>query len=533
MKGSSITLFFYKKSLFFTFFIRIFGKNNRKSVKECFSLGSYALVFMPKEGTIGNKLKCMKYLNIQKVLLVIAALFAFTCEGYAQYLRTSYFMEGSHYRQQLNPALSPGRGYLNLPVIGTLNASVNSSTLGYQDVMDIIDNSEDSKFFMSNDFINKLDNVNNLNVNLSTDILSAGWYKGKNFWSFNIGIRNDIGASIPRSMFEFLRNMDGLDVDDWGRLSKINEKVGAQSLEINSYAEVGVGLARNINSRLTVGGRVKALLGIGNLKLNINDITVSSNVTGYEGVDWDNLTPEQVRNLRGNAEIRVDATLENSSKLIELAENDGVIDEIDFGSFGLAGYGLGIDLGASYKLLDKLTVSASILDLGFMKWSKKNTSVAKASAHQQYNLTNTSEAYDFVEKVSSGEVLNFDMLDMKLEQQAEKDRSTSLTSTLVIGAEYELLGDWLAVGALYTGRFVKPETLNELTFSANFRPKNYLNMALSYSVLQGAGKTFGLAAKLGPLFIGTDYMFFGKDTKNLNAYVGFSIPLNKQKKLKE
>lgn len=465
----------------------------------------------------------MKCFNFRKVLLTVSVLFALSDAGNAQFLRTSYFMEGSHYRQQLNPALAPGRGYLNLPVIGTFNASVNSSTLGYQDVMDIIDNSEGSDFFMSDAFINKLDNVNNLNVNLSTDILSAGWYKGKNFWSFNIGLRNDIGASIPRTMFEFLRDMDGLDANDLRSLSSINEKVGHQSLEINSYAEVGVGLSRNITERLTVGGRVKALLGIGNLKLDINNIAVTSNVSGY---DSDNLN-----DLRGNAEIKVDATLENSSKLIELAQNsDGVIDEIDFGTFGLAGYGLGIDLGASYKLLDKLTVSASILDLGFMKWSKKNTSVAKASANQSYNLTNPSEAYEFVDKVSSGEVLNFDMLNMSLAQQAEKDRKTNLTSTLVVGAEYELLGDWLAVGALYTSRFVKPETLSELTFSANIRPKNNLNLALSYSVLQGAGKTFGVAAKLGPIFVGTDYMFFGEDTKNLNAYVGFSIPLNKQKK---
>ena len=462
--------------------------------------------------------------------MVLGILFTVHCAGYAQFLRTSYFMEGTHYRQQLNPALAPGRGYLNLPVIGTFNASVNSSTLGYQDVMDIIDNSEGSDFFTSDAFIKKLDNVNNLNVNLSTDILSAGWYKGKNFWSFNIGLRNDIGASIPKSMFEFLREMDGLSGDDWKRLSNINQKVQGQSLEINSYAEVGVGLARNITSRLTVGARVKALLGVGNLRLDINNISVTSNLSGSENIDWNNPTFEQLQNLRGSAEIKVDAVLENSSKLIELSEKDGVIDEIDFGTFGLAGYGLGIDLGASYKLMDKLTLSASLLDLGFMKWSKKNTSVAKATADQSYNLINSSERDEFVDKVSSGEVLNFDMLNMTLDNSAQKDRSTSLTSTLVLGAEYELLGDWLAVGALYTGRFAKPETLNELTFSANCRPKNNLNLALSYSVWQGSGKTFGVAAKLGPIFVGTDYMFFGKDTKNLNAYIGFSIPLNKQKK---
>lgn len=455
--------------------------------------------------------------------MVLGVLFTVHCAGYAQFLRTSYFMEGTHYRQQLNPALAPGRGYLNLPVIGTFNASVNSSTLGYQDVMDIIDNTEGGDFFKSDAFINKLDNLNNLNVNLSTDILSAGWYKGKNFWSFNIGLRNDIGASIPKGMFEFMREMDGLSADDnLERLSNINQKVGHQSLEINSYAEVGVGLARNITERLTVGARVKALLGVGNLKLDINDIAVTSNLSGYNTGD--------LNDLNGRAEIRVDATLENSSKLIELSEDDGVIDEIEFGTFGLAGYGLGIDLGASYKLMDKLTLSASLLDLGFMKWSKNNTSVAKATANQSYDLTNSSDRYEFVDKVASGEVLNFDMLNMTLDKSAQKDRSTSLTSTLVLGAEYELLGDLLAVGALYTGRFAKPETLNELTLSANIRPKNNLNLALSYSLWQGSGKTFGVAAKLGPIFVGTDYMFFGKDTKNLNAYIGFSLPLNKQQK---
>lgn len=455
--------------------------------------------------------------------MVLGVLFTVHCAGYAQFLRTSYFMEGTHYRQQLNPALAPGRGYLNLPVIGTFNASVNSSTLGYQDVMDIIDNSEGGDFFKSDAFINKLDNLNNLNVNLSTDILSAGWYKGKNFWSFNIGLRNDIGASIPKDMFEFMRKMDGLSAyDNLERLSNIDQKVGHQSLEINSYAEVGVGLARNITERLTVGARVKALLGVGNLKLDINNIAVNSNLSGYNTGD--------LNDLNGRAEIRVDATLENSSKLIELSEDDGVIDEIEFGTFGLAGYGLGIDLGASYKLMDKLTLSASLLDLGFMKWSKNNTSVAKATANQSYDLTNSSDRYEFVDKVASGEVLNFDMLNMTLDKSAQKDRSTSLTSTLVLGAEYELLGDLLAVGALYTGRFAKPETLNELTLSANIRPKNNLNLALSYSLWQGSGKTFGVAAKLGPIFVGTDYMFFGKDTKNLNAYIGFSLPLNKQKK---
>ena len=123
-------------------------------------------------------------------------------------------MEGSNQRMQLNPALMPGRGYLNIPVIGSLNATVNSSSLGYRDIMDSIENSDDSDYFMSNDFMNRLDATNNLNVNLSTAILSAGWYKGKNFWSVNVGLRNDIGAAIPKTMFQFMNNMSSREFGD-------------------------------------------------------------------------------------------------------------------------------------------------------------------------------------------------------------------------------------------------------------------------------------------------------------------------------
>ena len=471
----------------------------------------------------------MKLSNIKRNLSLVL-LFLVSIPGYAQFLRTSYFMEGSHYRQQLNPALTPDRGYINIPAIGSLNASVNSSSLSFQDVMDIIENSEDGNYFMSNDFINRLDATNNLNVNLNTDIISAGWYKGKNFWSINIGVRNDIGASIPKSMFQFMRNMDGLNIDDWSRLAHINEQVGAQSLEINSYIETGVGYARDINDRLTVGGKVKVLLGVGNLKMNINNISVSSNLSGYENIDFNNPTYEQLQNLRGEANINVDATLESSSKLLELTQENDYIDDIDFGSFGFAGYGAGVDLGVSYKLLNNLTLSASFLDLGFIKWSESHTSIATAKANHNYNLRDESDRYEFVDMVSSGEVLNYDLLQMEVNESAKESRSTGLTSSVVVGAEYALLNNWLVVGALYTARFTNPKTLNELTFSANVRPSNAFNCAISYSVIQSAGKSFGVAAKLGPLFIGTDYMFLGKNnTKNLNAYIGLSIPLGKKK----
>ena len=67
-----------------------------------------------------------------KVLTSAFLMLVFVLPLQAQFLRTSYFMEGSHYRQQLNPALTPGRGYINLPVIGSLNMSITSNKRIYQ-----------------------------------------------------------------------------------------------------------------------------------------------------------------------------------------------------------------------------------------------------------------------------------------------------------------------------------------------------------------------------------------------------------------
>ena len=213
-----------------------------------------------------------KLLWSSKIIGVFFMMLVCTLSANAQFLRTSYFMEGTHYRQQLNPALTPTKGYFNLPVIGAVNATVGSTSLGYQDIIDIIDDGDD--FYTKPDFMNRLKDNNKLNVNFSTEILSAGWYKGKNFWSFNIGLRTDIGANLTKSMFTFLNEMDGIE-DNW---RNSNYDISNQQLNINAYAEVGLGLSRQINSRLTVGARVKALLGIGNMDLKLNNVAMNASL---------------------------------------------------------------------------------------------------------------------------------------------------------------------------------------------------------------------------------------------------------------
>ena len=423
-----------------------------------------------------------KLLWSSKIIGVFFMMLVCTLSANAQFLRTSYFMEGTHYRQQLNPALTPTKGYFNLPVIGAVNATVGSTSLGYQDIIDIIDDGDD--FYTKPDFMNRLKDNNKLNVNFSTEILSAGWYKGKNFWSFNIGLRTDIGANLTKNMFTFLNEMETVE-ENW---RNSNYDISGQRLNINAYTEVGLGLSRQINSRLTVGARVKALLGIGNMELKLNKVAMNANLPNDAEITkwssesyWSSMTPSQAaqaaQELKDkfnnyHANLTVGAELKSSFKGLELKEEEGkdYVTDFDFdsGKLGIAGYGFGIDLGASYKILDNLTVSASVLDLGFISWSKSSTKIASANPDPidikgstyanmvDPNNPNTvmnavnqlqNDAQGYMDRVTNGDVLDYDMLQLEV-SDAKESRKSRLASTLVLGAEYGFFNNKLAVGVL-------------------------------------------------------------------------------------
>ena len=452
-------------------------------------------------------MKRIAYLRV----LVIAAVLGLAMPMSAQFLRTGYFMDGSN-RMQLNPANLPSRGYLDVPALGTLNVGAYTNSLGLNDLINTFDS--DGDFWDNPDFYNKLKVANNLGVSLSTDIISFGFYRGKNFWSANVGVRLDVEAGIPKNMFDYLRESP----DGSGNLSDWNGKdyrISDLNLGLNAFTEVGVGSARIVTDRLTVGGKFNVLLGVGNLNMNINNVQITTTEL-YDAYDNPNYDAE--------ATVDVDASLEANMKGLELTtDQDGVIDGVEMNGFGIGGYGVGIDLGATYRLLDNLTVSAAVTDLGFISWSKGSSTVVESDQTSRYDASNIEEFFD---RVDGGEVIDFDMFGLQ-KGNVQKKRSTRLPTTLTVGAEYGFWKNRFSVGALSTTRWGMYRTLSELTLSANFRPARAIGLSASYSMLQSAGKTFGAAVKLGPLTIGTDYLFLGKNTRSVNVFMGISMGLGK------
>lgn len=459
-----------------------------------------------------------------KGLLLLGGMMMLGEAAQAQYLRSSYFMEGTSARLQLNPGLQPTKGYFNMPIIGSFNMSASSNVLGTSDIIDLMDSGSD--LYSNDKLFDRLKADNRLNVNLNTDILSFGWYRGKGFWSVNVGLRADFGAALAKDMFSMMRTMNGFALEDVAGTNQ-SYSLSNQTLNMKAYAEIGLGYSRRITEKLTVGGRVKVLLGLARAEMNINQFDLNLDVPNPQYANYADyesrgeLSPSDWygSHYDYSANGNVITTLKGGGMTFD---NDGMIDnfDLDAGDLGIAGSGFGIDLGASYKVWDNLTVSASILDLGFLKWKESETTVATVSG--EANETIDASNYD---RYIGGDFLSFERFDFEEGSPENVKTKTRLYSTLLLAGEYGLLNNKLSVGAMYSSRFVKPKALNELTFLATFRPKNWLNAAISYSPIQASGKSIGLAVKLGPLFVGTDYMFFGGNSKSVNGFLGISFPL--------
>lgn len=463
-------------------------------------------------------------------LLLVIALVLTAVTGYSQYLRTSYFMEGTQYRLQLNPALAPERGFVHLPGIGHIQASVHSNSMGLDDVVEMIENKAESDFFTSDKFFNNLVDVNNASLNAGTDLLAVGWWSGKGFWTLSMGVKADGYASVPKEWFSFMRDMKGIQPVDYSHYTR---HIGDEELNFTTYTELAVGYSRKIANRLTIGGRLKGLLGMGNINLKVREAIVNIDMENLPAdFDWSHPDPTQLIGCHGTASFDVDADLESSFEGLSLLSNaDGYIDDMDFEAkhMGIAGCGAAVDLGLDFQVTDAFSLSAAVNDLGFIQWSKGTSQYAHSNtSDMRFDTDRPREFPYFANVAGSGKTLNLDLLRLEKDESAHKSRKTNLASTMAVGGEYKVLRDKLSLGVLFTNRFTKPKNESEITLSANYHPSSLIDVAVSYSPVMCSGKAFGVAVKLGPLFVGTDYVYLDKNTKCCNTLVGLSIPLGKK-----
>ena len=460
--------------------------------------------------------------------ILTTGLFSFLIAGAsAQPLQSAYFLERAPMRHQLNPALIPERGYLAIPMLGNISFGT-STNFGYNTFIYPSDGDKLNTFLSpevsAEEFEKNIKDKNAFNINADLSILSFGFHKWNGFNTLDVSLHTRMSMAIPGDLFRFLKNgSEGVvtqyDLKDF-------------SATANSYVEIALGHSHRINDRLTVGAKIKALLGAAQADAHFDKLTLTMAEDQWKIESY------------GVADLSVGgASLETDPETGEITGFD-----FDTDGLGLAGGGVGLDLGATYTPVKNLIVSAAITNIGFISWNKNLRGVTPDGEIIYDGFTGIGSD-DYTDELGESRNTFDDQVDDLTddlealakfnEGKAPSKRKVWLAPTLTVGAEYQLLRNHISVGLLSTTRFYANNTQTSLMGSINLKPVRWFMLGINGTVSNFAN-SFGAVLNFGPLFIGADfsslrvtpdYIPIGEIAANFNF--GISIPLGKDPKLKE
>jgi len=381
----------------------------------------------------------------------------------------------------LNPAKMTDRKFIfSFPGI---SASMGTAALTYNNITST--NAEGKTVIIANDFIDRLNKKNTVWAN--TDFETFHLAFGKDRWqvSVNHAVKTNNSMTFPKELAQLALQ---------GNAQFLGQTVNiAPEFNASTYSEWAVGTAINYD-RFTFGAKLKFLGGLSNFSSGNAVASIHTNdASVYE------LT------------LASDYTI-NSAGLLDVTGLDGDGGEVAINTTDMDGLdalfgqnkGIAFDIGATFRLHDKLTFSGSILDIGSINW-KENAKVYSSNGTYEYkgldllNLIESEDA-DFGQIADTlSEIFQF--------TKAEQSYRTALAWRTYWTVSYKFSEKFRVGGLIHTRRL-----------KGNFDPTVAINAALDLgrwwtlgtNLSHGKSTGFAIGAntaiRLGPiqLFFATD-----------------------------
>jgi outer membrane protein OmpA-like peptidoglycan-associated protein len=419
----------------------------------------------------------------------------------AQQSLTLYNMQAIPQAMYVNPGAMPLTN-INIGLPGISSNYINYGNNGFA-LHDLIKQDANGGLLVdANNFLGKLKTNNNININAHVDLLSFGFkVKKKNYFSFNLTERVDVRFSYTKDLLSFAINGNGAAAN-LNRDMHLNP-----GLDATHYREWGVNYTREVNKKLTIGGRLKYLSGIENVNTEKTSVTLNTNSQYYA--------------LTGSANISV-----NTSG-VDSAAGKNTSSILGFNT-GRKNRGAAIDIGATYKLNDKFSFSASIVDFGFINWKDYTTNYVSnnPNATVHYNGVNVNQAINDSANFGKSTQNYGDSLKNAFGVSTKHTSyTTMLTTQFYVGANY-WLNEKNNVGLLLNARYANKQFNPALCVSFNNKVGRWFSASLSYSMLNRSYDNVGLGlAFTGPvqLYVVSDnvlsFLVFDKYKSNNSSFV--------------
>ena len=391
-----------------------------------------------------------------------------------------YYMETIPQSFMINPAMQPrANGFFALP---SVNQNFKSD-VAFKNIFQ--ENSPEWVSPLSSKYdFDKLKRATGkaLNFNESVDVglLGLGFRTGKDYLSLTFSIKSVMQSGLPYDLIRIADDgfPDGASYD-------------FSSLRMRGYAykELSFGYSREWTDRLTVGMKFKPLFGIMG---GTTDISTFKLETSRQ--EW---------------VVRVDGSVSTSAPLeVTEAEEDGdfpesidgkEMEDDDWSDYlsSFKNSGLAFDFGAVYEFSDRLTLSAALVNLGYIKWKEDLNTLSFSGSYSFTGLDVDGSDEDLDQAF---EDLG-DSLKTIIDYQTGHNKfSTGLTPEFYIGAQYQV-SPAFTLGVLSRSMFQKYNFRQDFNFSANIQPYSFLAFNLNYSLRPGGGNGLGtgFSMLLGPL----------------------------------
>lgn len=421
---------------------------------------------------------------LRKFTISFVLLVALTSVLPGQNSRILYFMNLPQ-SKFLNPALKPiDSVYIGLPAITGISLGLNNNFVNFSDV--IVKGRTDSLItflhpdFNQSEFLKKIRKINFIEPEVMVQLFALGFKMGKGYISFDVNERMNASASFPGSIIEMALTGNGNYVGQYVDLSSFQGSA-------NWYHEAGIGYSRNITPRLRAGIKTKLLFGVMSANLRNNSFGVRINQDYSHMFDAD---------IAANISAPVNIIRDQENNISDIQFNN---DEMKNTVLlrGDKNIGLGLDLGITYKLTEKATLSAAVTDLGFIKW-KNNVSTLYTRNNFEFTGLDVNNVINGGTSLKDAENQLVDSLRTLFNPvETHAPFTTYIPSTLSLAGSYQLTKH-LNLGVLSSTRMTGRQFHESLTMSANLNLGSILMTSVSYTA---ANHTFdnigaGIALRL-------------------------------------
>lgn len=403
---------------------------------------------------------------MKRYILILISLFAVLSAVDAQAPLTAYHSDSFILRHRLNPAFTPEYDHISLPLLGCTSLSLESSMGMGSLIFDRPDGTlslfTSSGTISKDELMKKVGGGLNFGAEAAATLISYGRHASEDCYrTLDVTLHAAADAHVDRSVFDMVKEVENRSYT-----------LGNTGLSASSWLDISVGEADRIDEHWTIGGRLKFLIGLMNADLRLNRMNLNLLNAQGSAPAW---------TADGDVSMAV-AGFDYTKEYKTYQSRPGgytQVKGISRGGLGIRGFGIGTDLGVAYRMDDRWTFSASLLDLGFITWYGSRKAVSNSSHFVFDGFQNLSaDDADPNGFKNQWNRLKDDIADlMRLEEVEKTARTNMLNMTFALGATCQLQP--VTLGGLFTTRTHYGFSDIEWRLSAEVAPFSDWNFALS------------------------------------------------------